>query len=184
AGLPVLGAAPVAAWPLKCWSPEKWREALTGFLRDTGGALLLFGGPGDAHVGQLAEALKKVAPGASRTSTEGDITPRVLSLAGNTTMLQSAWFASQCDLMVSHDTGMSHISEAVGRRVLVLFGPTSRELGYFPVRKDSRTLERPLGCRPCTRTGQGRCRHPWNGACLEGISANTVQSAIMEGLGI
>ena len=84
--------------------------------------------------------------------------------------------------MLSNDTGMSHIAEAVGRDAIVLFGPTSAELGYFPVRPGSRVLERPLPCRPCTRTGQGRCTHPWQQACLAALTPDTVLAAVLEKL--
>jgi len=82
--------------------------------------------------------------------------------------------------MLANDTGMSHIAEAVGRDALVLFGPTTRELGYFPVRPGSRVLERPLPCRPCTRTGAGRCTHPWPQACLATITPDAVLAAVRE----
>jgi len=163
-GRPVVGMAPVAAWELKRWPMTHWRALLEGLLEATGCAVLVFGGPGDA---QAAAAL-----------TEG-LEERTLSLAGRTSYLESAWFASRTGLMVSNDTGMSHIAEAVGRDVVVFFGPTSREWGYFPVRPGSVVLQRPLPCRPCTRTGQGRCGHPWRKACLEAITPRTALQAVL-----
>lgn len=173
AGRPVLGVAPVAAWPLKRWPLAHYRALLARYLAATDGAAVLFGGPQDADVAALAAEL------AAQRGAEG----RVLSLVGRTTHLESAWFAAGCDLMLANDTGMSHIAEAVGHDAVVLFGPTTRELGYFPVRPGSRVLERPLPCRPCTRTGAGRCTHPWPQACLEAIRPDDALAVVLEKLG-
>ena len=99
-------------------------------------------------------------------------------MAGRTGLLESAYVASRLDVMVANDTGMSHIAEAVGTDVIALFGPTSRELGYFPSRPTSRVLELPLPCRPCTRMGEGRCTHPLDRACLTRITPADVLGAV------
>lgn len=163
AGRPVLGIAPVAAWELKTWPLSHFRELVAAFREKTGGAVVLFGGPGDG-------AVEEVIAGA------GDA---ALSLVGRTGLLESAYFASLADVVVANDTGMSHLSEAVGTPVVALFGPTSRELGYFPVLPGSRVAELPLPCRPCTRTGQGVCRHPHRKACLEGIAPGAVLTQVV-----
>ena len=162
-GRPVVGMAPVAAWELKRWPMGHWRALLEGFLEATGGAVVVFGGPGDDEAAALTEGLEE----------------RTLSLVGRTSHLESAWFAARTQLMVSNDSGMSHLAEAVGRDVVVFFGPTTREWGYFPVRPGSVVLERPLPCRPCTRTGQGNCGHLWRKACLEAITPETALQAVL-----
>ncbi|MDH4225522.1 MAG: glycosyltransferase family 9 protein [Deltaproteobacteria bacterium] len=165
-GVPVAGLAPVAAWDLKRWPPAHVRGWMEGFIRRTGGGIVLFGGPGDKDLPPLAQGLER----------------HVLVLAGKTSLLESAWFAAKTDVCVANDTGMSHIAEAVGRDVVALFGPTSRELGYFPVRPTSRVVELPLRCRPCSRNGGGRCRHPVEKACLEWITPAMVLEAVEQTL--
>jgi ADP-heptose:LPS heptosyltransferase len=161
---PVLGIAPVAAWELKRWPMAHVRELARAFHRETGGGLVLFGGPGDGDVAALG----------------GEIGAPALSLVGRTSHLESAYFASLCDVVVANDTGMSHLAEAVGTDVVTLFGPTSRELGYYPVRPASVALERDLPCRPCTRMGEGRCTHPWRSACLAGIAPAEVLGHVLD----
>ena len=165
-GLPVLGVAPVAAWELKRWPLAHYRVLLERYAAQTGGGVVIFGGPGDHEAAALAEVLGGGA----------------ISLVGRTSRMESAWFAAQCGLMLSNDTGMSHIAEAVGADAVVLFGATTRELGYFPVRPGSRVVERALSCRPCTRTGAGRCVHPWPKACLEAITPEEVLAVLLERL--
>ena len=180
-GRPVLGVAPVAAWPLKRWPLAHVRDLLERFLTETRGAVVVFGGPGEDEVQAVAEALS----GSGARNSEGEASgERVLSLAGRTNLMESAWFAARCDLMLANDTGMGHIAEAVGVDALVLFGPTTREWGYFPGRPSSRVLERSLPCRPCTRTGSGRCTNPAPHACLAGLAPETVLETIREMLRI
>jgi len=166
AGRPILGVAPVAAWELKCWPMEHFRALVSAFISRTGGAVVVFGGAGDAEAHALADG---------RAAD-------VLSLVGRTTHLESAYFASLTDLVVANDTGMTHLAEAAGRDVIALYGPTSRELGYYPTRPGSLALERPLPCRPCTRMGEGRCTHPLHKACLVGIAPAAVLDEVLRKL--
>ena len=166
-GIPVVGVAPVAAWDLKRWPLDHFRSLIHQYVERTGGGVIVFGGPGDEGV---ADVLKEVG-------TNG------LTLVGQTSFIESAYMASLTDCMITNDTGMLHLAEAVGTEVVALFGPTSRELGYFPVRPGSRTLEIALPCRPCTRTGQGTCSHKRHKACLEDIRPESVLVAVMEILG-
>lgn len=167
ADLPVLGIAPIAAWDLKCWPLEHFTELVKGYFRATGGGVLLFGGPGDGHVETLIGGL-------------GD---KGVSLVGRTSHMESAWFASLTDLMVANDTGMTHLAEAVGVDALTFYGPTSRELGYYPVRPGSKPLELALECRPCTRTGKGNCRLKNQKACLVGITPAMALAEVLKKLG-
>lgn len=162
-GVPVLGIAPVAAWALKRWPLAHYRELAAGFIAATGGGVLVFGGPTDQDVDAMAQSLG----------------PRVLSLVGRCSHLESAYFASLAGVVVANDTGMTHLAEAAGTDVIALYGPTSRELGYYPTRPGSVAVERALPCRPCTRMGEGRCTHPLPLACLAGIESDDVLRLVL-----
>ncbi len=155
-GALVLGLAPVAAWPLKCWPLPYFKQLAQQYLAHTvpKGRIVVFGGGGEHGASELADSLG------------GD----ALNLVGCTQLLESAYFCTHTRFMVANDTGMMHIAEAVGCPVLALFGPTGKTLGYFPSHPKSLVLERFLPCRPCTPTGQGRCTHAWPQACLQSIS--------------
>jgi ADP-heptose:LPS heptosyltransferase len=167
-GRPILGIAPVAAWALKCWPLASFDALVAGFLARTRGAVVVFGGPGDRDAHALAQR-----HGA-----------RALSVVGRTSYLESAYIASLTDLVVANDTGMVHLAEAAGRDVIALYGPTSRELGYYPARPGSLAVERDLPCRPCTRMGEGRCTHPLERACLVGIAPGHVLALALGKLGL
>ena len=52
-----------------------------------------------------------------------------------------------------------------------------REFGYYPVLEDSRVLERPLDCRPCSRNGKRPC-HRGDLACLRDIQPDEAYSVL------
>jgi heptosyltransferase-2 len=59
-----------------------------------------------------------------------------------------------------------HAADIMGRTNLALIGPTA--FG-FPMRENSKILDVPLSCRPCTKDGRGRCHNPNHKACLTQI---------------
>ena len=163
-GLPVIGLAPVAAWDLKRWPLESFQDLIHRYVKQTGGGMVLFGGSGDKEVEGLFSGVE----------------PNGVSMVGRTSFMESAYVASLLDTVITNDTGMLHLSEAVGTDVVALFGPTSRELGYFPVRNGSQVMEVELECRPCTRTGQGVCKNEETKACLYQITPEEVLNATLE----
>ena len=77
-------------------------------------------------------------------------------------------------LTVCNDTGLMHLSEALGTPVVGIFGPTTTGLGFGPRLIESRIVEKPLWCRPCSKTGRF-CHRPWNRQkCLKDISIDEV----------
>ncbi|HEX7926221.1 MAG TPA: glycosyltransferase family 9 protein [bacterium] len=165
-GKPILGIAPVAAWEMKRWPLAHFRNLAHRFMAATGGGVVVFGGPADTDVETMAQGLGRNA----------------VSLVGRCSQLESAYFASLTDVVVANDTGMTHLAEAAGRDVITLFGPTSRELGYYPTRPGSVAVERDLPCRPCTRMGEGHCTHPLPMACLVGITPEQVFAHVLRQL--
>jgi ADP-heptose:LPS heptosyltransferase len=60
--------------------------------------------------------------------------------------------------------------------VVALFGPTTREWGFYPVGGHNRILELALPCRPCALHGEGKCA--LDHACMKGIGVDEVMRAI------
>jgi heptosyltransferase-2 len=84
---------------------------------------------------------------------------------------------TRCRAFVGNDSGLMHLAEAVGVPVVALFGPTVQAFGYYPSLAQSRTLERRIACRPCSRNGSTPCPRR-TGECLAAISADTVANTI------
>ena len=139
-GRPLIGIAPGASWPKKAYPMEKYSRIAMRLLNETDCGIILFGGDDD-----------------ERLIVQSKYTGRVLDLQGNADFQESAFAAGRCILVLTNDSLMLHLSEAVGTDVFAVFGPTTRELGYFPYRKGSRVFEVNTWCRPCSKHGGGRC---------------------------
>lgn len=155
---PLIVLAPSAAWPMKRWPIEHWKELVLGFDR-AGFAVL--GGPEDTFLKEL----EQVAPG------------RVVDFAGRLGLSESAALMKEADLVIANDTGLLHVADQMERPTIALIGPTA--FGY-PSHVNSRTLEIELPCKPCSKDGRGRCRNSVYQRCLQELSPQAVQTAAAE----
>jgi heptosyltransferase I len=102
---------PGAAWPNKCWPPDRF-AALAKALRDrTGLHSLVTWGPKER---ELADAVSNSSGGAAAP-------------APATTITDLAALMRSAALVISGDTGPLHIGAAVGAPIVGLFGPTRPE---------------------------------------------------------
>ncbi len=163
AGDDAIAVAPGSRWPAKRWTGF---TALCTELAARGHRVVLVGDAADrAATEPIARALG----------------PAALDLAGRVPLLETAAHIARCRLFVGNDSGLMHLAEAVGVPVVALFGPTVEAFGYFPARPDSRTIERTLACRPCSRNGSTPCPRRTN-ECLEGIAPDDVLEVVSAAL--
>lgn len=97
-------------------------------------------------------------------------------LTGVTSLRESAALLAACSALVTGDSGPMHLATAVNTPVVALFGPTTREWGFFPSGPGDRVLEKALPCRPCSLHGKKGC--PRNGECLDRIEPEEVVAAL------
>jgi heptosyltransferase-2 len=83
----------------------------------------------------------------------------VLNLAGKLSLDDTAIAISKTLGLLTNDSGLSHIAEALGKPVAVLFGPTVEEFGFAPHGPQSAAYSSTLGCRPCSKHGKRSCRY-------------------------
>jgi ADP-heptose:LPS heptosyltransferase len=86
-----------------------------------------------------------------------------------------------CDLVISSDTGIAHISSAVGTRTVTLFGPTD-PTRFWHGATGSRVVQSPELC--CSKELHETCLKPSNsvpGFCMKMISESQVHDAVEEG---
>jgi heptosyltransferase-2 len=164
----VPGDDAIAVAPGSRWETKRWRgfHELCRELAARGHRVLLVG---DAHdrdaTGPIARELGE----------------RALDIAGRASLMETAAHIARCRAFVGNDSGLTHLAEAVGVPVVALFGPTVEAFGYFPALPASRTIERPLACRPCSRNGATPCPRG-TVECLAGIGSDDVLAAISDTL--
>jgi heptosyltransferase-2 len=83
-------------------------------------------------------------------------TPSV-DLAGKLSLMGSAALLGKAKMVLTNDTGMLHMAQAMKAPVVAIYGPTTRELGFFPLTENSRVAEIDISCRPCTQKGLHSC---------------------------
>ena len=105
---PVVTLSPGAVGAGKAWPPEFYARLAQAMVRD-GAAVWVLGGPAETPIArQIVDA---AGPGA-RDLTGGDLRNAVLALAA-------------ASLAVTNDSGLMHVSAALGTPTVAIFGPTS-----------------------------------------------------------
>lgn len=113
-GSPVLALGPTANWAAKIWPAASFvalLERLTGATGILSGArVAVFGGPGER---EMAQPVLDAIPGG-----------RCIDLIGVADLPVVAACLRRCALFIGNDSGLMHMSAAVGTPTLGLFGPS------------------------------------------------------------
>lgn len=147
-----IALAPSAAFLLKRWPMENWVQLIEDFPLQK---FVLLGGPNDYFLDLIAQKFPQ----------------RVLNLAGQCSLLESAAIVQLSKALVANDTGLLHVAEQLGHPAIALMGPAP--FG-FPSRSLTQILQLDLACRPCSKHGQGPCVNPRFQLCLRGITPEKV----------
>ena len=156
--------APGSRWPMKKWGVENYIELTRRLVFEFGYHVVLLGDKNDAE---------STAPIANQ------IPERVTNLLGRTGILETAAVIKRSLVFIGNDSGLTHLAEAVGVPVIVLFGPTVEAFGYYPSLAESKVVERSLPCRPCSRNGRRPCPRGTQ-ECLTGIPVDSVEEALWD----
>lgn len=150
---PLVILHPGANWPHKRWLPERFAALGDRLVVSHQARIVVTGAPAD---GELAESLRRSMRQPSA------------SLVGRTTLRTLAGCLERAQLVVSNDTGVSHIAAALGTPLVALYGPTSPLL-TGPLGDPTRTavLHHPDCCPAIPCYAPDRPEHP-------GMSALTV----------
>ena len=122
-GTGYLAIAPGAAWQNKRWPKSKFLKAARKLAPHFGNQVLILGGAQDReicnfiHNGLLTRDIQAV------------------NLAGDLPIMSTAAALENAGLLLCNDSGIMHIATAVGTPVQAIFGPTVRQLGYFPYQR-------------------------------------------------
>lgn len=161
---PTIALFPFSAWKNKEWPREYFCEVGRYFCsRDWD--VLIMGGQEDEG------AAKKM-----RESIGG----RSIALAGALSLTECGALLTGCRLALGNDTGLTHLARASGVKTGVIYGPTTRHLGFYPYGEPAfRVFEEKLFCRPCHAHGGNVCLRI-NRNCMKKISVGRVIDGLEE----
>ncbi|MGD2080783.1 MAG: lipopolysaccharide heptosyltransferase II, partial [Nitrospirota bacterium] len=164
---PVVGINPGAQFgPAKQWMPERFASLTTKIVEDLGGSAVVFGGHGEAA---LADSIL----GASSVDSA-----RAVSMAGKTTLRELVGLVSECDALVTTDSGPMHIGYATGTPLVAIFGSTSPAL-TGPVGYGHKVLRHEAECSPCF---DRECTEEEKMRCMEAVTVDEVFESLREAL--
>lgn len=157
-GEPLVLLNPSAAFgPAKCWPPERYHALMAALNQRKIWTLVLGDQQSEPMISQLIEGL-------------GSYT---FSLAGKTNLRQLMALLSCASVVVSNDSGPMHLTAALGRPLVALFGSTSPER-TGPFTSKATLLRHSTPCGPCyLRT----C--PLDFRCMIGLSVQRVLEATL-----
>lgn len=155
---------PGAAWPQKTWLIDNYCKLLADLKNQEDVDFIILGGKNDSICDEIAKC---------------DST--FINLKGKTSLRESMAIITKSKYVIGADTGLVHAAEALGKRVVTIFGPTSRETGAGVNREDSITIENnDIWCRPCSQTGKRKCYRDEQ-YCMTTITPEFILNKITEG---
>ena len=153
----IIALCPGASFSNKQWQVEKFQQLAKRVVTEFDAQVILLGGKKES---EMCETIANESG--------------AVSFAGKFDLSQSIAALSMVSLTVANDTGMLHVSEALGVPVVGIYGPTARQFGYFPILPQSKVAQiENLPCRPCTKMGMNHCPKK-HFSCMNDISVDMV----------
>jgi len=130
---PLLVLCPGAAYgPAKCWPAEYFAE-IANYKKSKAWQIVLLGSKSDESMGHTIQKLTKNA---------------CINLIGKTSLLEALNVLSFATLVISNDSGLMHLTAALGRPLIALYGSSSPEFTP-PLSVKAKIIYLKLSCSPC-----------------------------------
>ena len=127
---------PAARYWFKAWPPDRF-AALGDAFHERGFQVVLVGSPEERSIGtEILQTAKR----------------SMISLIGNTRLLELAALMTRCRLFIGNDAGPMQMAAAVGCPVVALFGPSNPAV-WAPRGTHVKTIHKGLDCRECFHPG-------------------------------
>lgn len=148
---------PGASASSRAYPPERYREVVEGLAAQSGLPVLVTGGPGEEDLTHLVAGSTGIA------------------LGGETSFGEFAALTGRAAVVVTNNTGTTHVASALRRPVVTVFAGTNPPEQWGPWRTPNRLLTHPVPCAPCYKRV---C--PIGHECLTGIAPGTVVGAALQ----
>lgn len=155
----IIALCPGAKHREKMWPPADYRDLALRLLDNANIAVILFRAATDNFPPKL-----------------GIENPRLFEAEG-VEILKAGALLSYCRLAVTNDSGLMHLANSVGVKVVAIFGPTHPRLGFAPTLAGSAVVCDNVPCSPCSVHGERKCYQPRK-YCFEKITAERVMAEI------
>lgn len=148
---PILGMNPGATYgSSKRWFPDRFAEVASWFIKETGGSIAIFGSKNEVDIAEEIE-VKLIRSWEDKNFFSGSLNSisfHVMNFAGKTSLRELISLISECDVLVTNDSGPMHIAYAVGTPLVAIFGSTDPEL-TGPHKDGNIVVKAEIECSPC-----------------------------------
>lgn len=150
--------------PLRKWQTRRFGELATRILRQYPNALVvLTGAPSERAIADaLAQELAS---------------PRVMSVAGQTSLRELLTLYTVADVLVTNDSGPAHFASLTPVHTVVLFGPETPRL-FGSLAPATTIIWKELACSPCVSVFNHRLSPCRNNVCMQLITVDEVFDAV------
>jgi lipopolysaccharide heptosyltransferase II len=162
--VPLVTICPSATYFNKRWLPERFIETANHLITEKSVFVVVHGGPEDRELCEMISS---------------GIGERAINLAGTLSLVESAALLQLSKLVIANDSGLLHMAQSRKVPVVGIYGPTTRQLGYFPIQDNSTVIETCVSCRPCTHNGLDHCPKK-HFLCMKNITTESVTLAALK----
>ena len=151
---------------VKRWPQNKFVVLIQKLIREFSATIFIFAGTNEKEeTASILNSLGKAALSCYEFT--------------NVSLNKIVALADKCSLIVANDTGPLRIGDALGKKIVAIFGPTDDKV-YGPYPYDeirTITVKKDLPCRPCYKKFKlPPC--PYDKKCLKDISVDEVFDAV------
>jgi heptosyltransferase-2 len=133
---PLVGVNPGAFFgPAKRWLTNRYAELADRLIEECGAKILILGSAGEKQFAAEIESFMVHKP---------------VTLTGATDLDSLIGLLSQCDLLVTNDSGPMHLAASLDIPQVAIFGSTD-EIATGPFSSKARVIHKHVECSPCLR---------------------------------
>lgn len=136
--VPTIGICPGAEFgPAKRWPEEHYAKVAEHAIKRHGQQVWLFGSQNDVTV---CEAIRALLP--------RELQSKCFNLSGKTELVDAVDLLSACHTVITNDSGLMHVSAAVGCNIIAIYGSSSPDYTP-PLSQHVEIVTQDIECRPC-----------------------------------
>ncbi len=171
---PVIGINPGATYgSTKRWPSGRFAEVSKRIITELDGSVVIFGSETEAGIAEEIVSDSRLSALSPQTNPPGMGSSQLLILAGKTSLRELSALISECDILLTNDSGPMHIGYAVRTPLVAIFGSTDPLL-TGPPGKENVVIKKELQCSPCFKRACDKQKM----ACMTAITPDEVFEAV------
>ena len=133
----LIGINPGATYgSAKRWMTERFAELINRIINEYNAKVVLFGSKSEIEIARDIVSYFTL-PGS-----------HILNMAGKTNLRELAALISECDVLITNDSGPMHMASALHVPVVAIFGSTDKS-ATGPLGKGHKIVSKEISCSPC-----------------------------------